>query len=60
MGQVPQDALAAYLQVCGLLPRCEVSTNRIATRVAALDSSSVVGVSVSLQDQLDEKMLIEQ
>lgn len=36
MGQVTQDALAAYLQVCGLLLRSEVSTNRIAIRVVAL------------------------
>jgi hypothetical protein len=48
MRQVPQDALAAYLQVCGLLLRSEVSTNQIATigtGMVALDYLvSVVGV----------------
>ena len=49
MGQVLQIALAAYLQVCGLLLRSEVSANWIAIRVVALDypssaASGVVGV----------------
>ncbi len=48
MGQVPQNAFAAYLQVRGLLLRSEVSTNQIATigtGMVALDYLvSVVGV----------------
>jgi hypothetical protein len=61
MEQVPENGLGTHLQVLGLLLRNEVSANRIAIRVVALDyPSSVVGVSVSLRDQLDEKMLIEQ
>jgi len=44
MGQVPQDAFAAYLQVRGLLLRSEVSANWIPIWVVALDyPSPVVG-----------------